>query len=127
MRLAAVEETAEVTPGVVSVGEQPMENQLADVVEETGAEEAVEGHDTEQVTSGQEVVPESWEDHVGEEPIENPAVVENMSAENMEAWYSPPPLIRNVAGIRPVTEHGVLLDHNTENIVKYTPRSHKRL
>ena len=91
MQLAAAEETEEVTPGVVSVGEQPMENQLADEVEETGADEAVEGHDTEQVTSGQEVIPESWEDHVGEEPIENPAVVENMSAENMEACGTAPP------------------------------------
>ena len=91
MRLAVAEKTAEVTPGGVSVGEQPMEDQLADTVEETDAEEAVEGQDTEQVTSDQEVVPERWEDCVGGEPIKNPAVVENMSAENMEAWYSPPP------------------------------------
>ena len=72
MRLAVVEKTEEVTPGEVSIGEQPM----TEIVEETDAEEAGEGQDTEEVTSDQEFVPERWEDYVGGEPMKSPAVVE---------------------------------------------------
>ena len=132
MRLAATKE-ADV------VGEQPIE--VADVVDETSAEEAVVGNNTEEVTSGretennapvgeeptecQEDVPESWEDLMGEEPMESQAVVEGIPAETIEALYTSP-LFRNVVGIRPVNENGVLLDQNTENIVTLTPRSRLR-
>ena len=111
MRLAATKE-AEV------VGEQPIGAADVDVVVETSAEEADVGNDTEEVTSGreaensalvgeepmvrQEDVPENWEELVSEEPTESPS-------------------FRNVVGIRPVKENGVLLDQNTENIVTFTP------
>ena len=51
---------------------------------------------------------------------------DEVEREEFLQWYSPS-MNRDVYGIRPVAEHGVLLDKNTENIVMYTPRSRKRL